>query len=64
MPVVLIQLANTSQVAAASAAELQLLAKGPHLPGLMTTCGSPGTSAVVFPDYLATTLATSPERTH
>lgn len=42
LPVVLIQLANTSGVSA-SAAQLQLLAKGPSLPGLMTTCGSPGT---------------------
>lgn len=44
LPIVVIQLVNTSQVAGASAAQLQLLAKGPHLPGLLTTCGSPGTS--------------------
>lgn len=41
LPVVMIQLSNLSQVAA-TAAQLQLLAKGPHLPGLMTTCGGPG----------------------
>jgi hypothetical protein len=41
LPVVMIQLSNLNQVAA-TAAELQLLAKGPHLPGLMTTCGGPG----------------------
>jgi hypothetical protein len=42
LPVVLIQLVNTSQAGPVSAAALQLLAKGPHLPGLMTTCGAPG----------------------
>lgn len=54
MPVVLIQLANTSQVAAASAAELQLLAKGPHLPGLLTTCGSPGACVPAYAANLPT----------
>jgi hypothetical protein len=42
LPVVLIQLQNTDQVAGATAAELQLMVKGPHLPGLLTTCGGPG----------------------
>lgn len=42
LPVVFIQLANVSQVPGVNAAQLQLLAKGPHLPGLMTTCGAPG----------------------
>jgi hypothetical protein len=38
IPVMMIQIA----AAPATAAELQLLAKGPRLPGLMTTCGGPG----------------------
>lgn len=42
LQVVLIQLSNTNQVINANAQQLQLLAKGPHLPGLMTTCGGPG----------------------
>jgi hypothetical protein len=43
LPLVFIRLTNVSQhVPGVTAAQAQLLAKGPHLPGLMTTCGSPG----------------------
>jgi hypothetical protein len=46
MPVVMIQIAAAP--AGATAAELQLLAKGPRLPGLMTTCGGPGEAKARF----------------
>jgi hypothetical protein len=41
LPVVMIQLMNTDQVVGVTAAQRQLQDKGPHLPGLMTTCGGP-----------------------
>lgn len=57
LPVVMIQLKNTSQVVGATPGQLQLVQKGPHLPGLMTTCGTPGGWSFM-PSALCQQLAT------